>query len=386
MERQKILDELAEIQRRIAEYLAILGSDKKLRGVIIDELREVQKNFGDERRTEIVEDTGEIRLEDLVAVEDMAVTVTRGGYLKRTSVDTYRRQTRGGKGRIGMSTRAEDFVEHLIVASTHSYLLIFTTRGRVYWLKVYEIPDATTTGKGKHISNLINLQPDETVKAFLSVKDFVPDQFIVMVTKKAVIKKSELTEFDNPMSRGIIAVSLDDGDELISAKITDGKSFVFLGSHEGMAIRFEESEVRPMGRQARGVRAMDLAEDDFLIGMEVVENDAMILSIAENGFGKRTPLEDYRLTHRGAKGVINMKTTKKTGNVVAILSVREDSELIIVSQNGKIIRIESSTIRQAGRSTQGVKLVSLEEADKVAAASVIPEAEPDAPQDTLPLQ
>jgi DNA gyrase subunit A len=387
MEQQKILDELAEIQRRIAEFLSILGSDKRLRTVIIEELREVQKNFGDERRTEIIEDTGEIRLEDLVAVEDMAVTVTRGGYLKRTSVDTYRRQTRGGKGRIGMGTRAEDFVEHLIVASTHSYLLIFTTRGRVYWLKVYEIPDATTTGKGKHISNLINLQPDETVKAFLSVKDFVPDQFIVMVTKKAVIKKSELTEFDNPMSRGIIAVSLDDGDELISAKITNGKSFVFLGSHEGMAIRFEEGEVRPMGRQARGVRAMDLAEDDFLIGMEVVEKDAMILSIAENGFGKRTPLEDYRLTHRGAKGVINMKTTKKTGNVVALLSVKEDSELIIVSQNGKIIRIESSTIRQAGRSTQGVKLVSLEEADKVAAASVIPDADPDVlPQETLPLQ
>ena len=317
MEQQKILDELADIQRRIAEYLEILGSDKVLRDLIIKELREVQKNFGDERRTEIIEDTGEIRLEDLVAVEDMAVTVTRGGYLKRTSVDTYRRQTRGGKGRIGMGTRAEDFVEHLIVASTHSYLLIFTTRGRVYWLKVYEIPDATTTGKGKHISNLINLQPDETVKAFLSVKDFVPDQFIVMVTKHGVIKKSELTEFDNPMSRGIIAVSLDEGDELISRQDhATATTYIFLGSHEGMAIRFEEGEVRPMGRQARGVRAMDLAEDDYLIGMEVVEKDGLILSIAENGFGKRTPLEDYRLTHRGGKGVINMKTTKKTGNVV----------------------------------------------------------------------
>src|SRR4051794_5955902 len=388
MEQQKILDELAEIQRRIAEYLEILGSDKVLRDLIVKELREVQKDYGDGRRTEIIEDTGEILLEDLVAVEDVAITVTRGGYLKRTSVDTYRRQTRGGKGRIGMGTRAEDFVERLLVASTHSYLLIFTTRGRVYWLKAYEIPDATTIGKGKHISNLINLQPDETAKAFLSVKDFVPDQFIVMVTKHGVIKKSELTEFDNPLQRGIIAVTLDEGDELISAKITMGNNYIFLGSHEGMAIRFEEGEVRPMGRQARGVRAMDLAEDDFLIGMEVVAADAMILSIAENGFGKRTPLEDYRLTHRGAKGVINMKTTKKTGNVVALLSVREDSELIIVSQNGKIIRIESSTIRQAGRSTQGVKLVSLEEADKVAAASVIPDADPDAiiPQDTLPLQ
>jgi DNA gyrase subunit A len=390
MEQQKILDELGDIQRRIAEYLEILGSDTVLRAVIIKELKEVQKEHGDDRRTEIIEDTGEIRLEDLVAVEDMAVTVTRGGYLKRTSVDTYRRQTRGGKGRIGMGTRAEDFVEHLIVASTHSYLLIFTTRGRVYWLKVYEIPDATTTGKGKHLSNLINLQTDETVKAFLSVKEFVADRFIVMVTRKGVIKKSELKEFDNPMARGIIAVTLDEGDELIAARITNGTNFIFLASHEGMAVRFEEGEVRPMGRQARGVRAMDLEDDDYLIGAEMVDESAMILSIAENGFGKRTPLKDYRLTHRAGKGVINMKTTNRTGRVVGILSVKDDSELIIVSQNGKIIRIESSTIRQAGRSTQGVKLVSLEPDDKVAAASVIPEAEPEPEngpgQDTLPLQ
>jgi DNA gyrase subunit A len=375
MEQQKILDELAEIERRIAEYLSILGSDKVLRDLIVDELKEVRKDYGDERRTEIIEDTGEILLEDLVAVEDVAITVTRGGYLKRTSVDTYRRQTRGGKGRIGMGTRAEDFVERLIVASTHSYLLIFTTRGRVYWLKAYEIPDASTVGKGKHISNLISLQPDETAKAFLSVKDFVPDQFIIMVTRDGVIKKSELTEFDNPMSRGIIAVSLDEGDELISAKITPGDNYVFLGSHQGQAIRFLETQVRPMGRQARGVRAMHLAEGDYLIGMEVVERDGLILSIAENGYGKRTPLENYRLTARGGKGVINMKTTKKTGKVIDILSVKEDSDLMIVSQNGKIIRIESSTIRQAGRSTQGVRLVTLEEGDKVAAASVIPDTE-----------
>ncbi len=388
MERQKILDELADIQRRIAGYLEILGSDKILREVIVKELQEVQKDFGDERRTEIIEDTGEIKLEDLVAVEDVAITVTRGGYLKRTSVDTYRRQTRGGKGRIGMGTRAEDFVEYLLVASTHSYLLIFTTRGRVYWLKAYEIPDASTTGKGKHISNLINLQGDESVKAFLSVKDFVADQFIVMVTKKGVIKKCELTEFDNPMARGIIAMSLDEGDELIGARITDGKNFIFLGSHDGQAIRFAESEVRAMGRPAHGVWAMDLAEDDYLIGMEVVEKDGLILSIAEHGYGKRTALEDYRLTRRGGKGVINMKTTKKTGPVVAILSVREDSDLMIVSQSGKIIRIESSTIRQAGRSTQGVTLVKMEEGDQVAAASVIPDTEgPNGNgQETLPVQ
>ncbi|MBS1859899.1 MAG: DNA gyrase subunit A, partial [Acidobacteria bacterium] len=389
MEQAKILEELAEIQRRIAEYLEILGSDKVLRDLIVKELREVQKDYGDARRTEIIEDTGEIRLEDLVAVEDVAITVTRGGYLKRTAVDTYRRQTRGGKGRIGMSTRAEDFVEHLIVASTHSYLLIFTTRGRVYWLKAYEIPDAATTGKGKHITNLISLQPDETPKAFLAVKDFVANQYIVMVTRHGVIKKSELTEFDNPMSRGIIAVTLDDGDELIAAKITNGENYIFLGSHEGQAIRFNEDNVRAMGRQARGVRAMDLADGDYLVGMEVVEKDGLILSIAENGFGKRTPLEDYRLTARGGKGVINMKTTNRTGRVVTILSVKDDTEVMIVSQNGKMIRIESGTIRQVGRSTQGVKLVSLEEGDKVAAAGVIPETEVpigDDPQGTLPVQ
>src|SRR5208282_2886080 len=244
MERQKILDELADIQRRIAEYLEILGSDKVLRDVIVKELREVQKEYGDARKTSIEEDTGEIRLEDLVAVEDMAVTVTRGGYLKRTSVDTYRRQSRGGKGRIGMGTRTEDFLEHLIVASTHAYLLIFTDKGRVYWLKIYEIPDAATVGKGKHVSNLINLQPDDTVKAFLAVREFVPDQYIVMATKHGVIKKCELTEFDNPMARGIIAVSLDDGDELISVHLTNGTNWIFLGSHDGQAIRFAEGQVR----------------------------------------------------------------------------------------------------------------------------------------------
>jgi DNA gyrase subunit A len=373
MEQQKILDELAELQRRITDMLEILGSDKILREVIVKELKEVQKDFGDERRTQIVEDTGEILLQDLVAVEDVAITVTRGGYLKRTAVDTYRRQTRGGKGRIGMGTRAEDVVEHLLVASTHSYLLIFTTRGRVYWLKAYEIPDASTVGKGKHISNLINLQNDEEVKTFLSVKDFVPDQFVVMVTRHGVIKKSELTEFDNPMARGIIAVTLDEGDELIGARITNGGNYIFLGSREGQAIRFAESDVRAMGRQAHGVRAMKLAEGDYLVGVEVVEKDGLILSMGENGYGKRTPLDSYRLTARGGKGVINMKTTGKTGKVVAILSVKEDTDLVIVSQNGKIIRIEASTIRQAGRSTQGVRLVSLEEGDKVAAASMIPD-------------
>jgi len=375
MEIQKIIDELAEIQKQIAEYLEILASDKKLRGIIVQELKDVQKEFGDERRTQIVEDTGEIHLEDLIQMEDVAVTVTHGGYLKRTACDTYRRQSPGGKGRIGMGTRTEDVVDHLVVASTHAYLLVFTTKGRVYWLKIYEIPDAGTTGKGKHISSLINLQADEAVKAFLPVKDFVAGQYIVMVTKQGVIKKCELTEFDNPMSRGIIAVSLDEGDELLAARLTNGDNYIFLGTHEGKAIRFHESDVRAMGRPARGVRAMDLAEGDSIIGAEVVNKEGLILSISENGYGKRTELEEYRLTARGGKGVINMKVTPKTGKVVAILSVKEESDLMIITKDGKIIRLEAGEIRQAGRSTQGVRLVRMDDGDQVAAASVIPEAE-----------
>ncbi len=375
MEQQKILDELAEIQRMIAGYMEILGSETVLRALIVKELKEVQKDFGDARRTEIVEDSGDIRLEDLVQMEDVAVTVSRGGYLKRTSMDTYRRQTRGGKGRIGMGTRSEDVVEHLVVASTHAYLLIYTTKGRVYWLKIYEIPDAGTTGKGKHISNLIALQPDEQVKAFLPVKEFVEGQFIVMVTRNGVIKKCELTEFDNPLARGIIAISLDEADELIAARLSNGDNYMFLATYEGMAIRFLEKEVRAMGRPARGVAAMDLAEGDYLVGAEVVEKDGLMLSISENGYGKRTPLEDYRLTHRGGKGVINMKVTKKIGNVVSVLSVKEDTDVVVISAEGKILRTESNNIRQAGRSTQGVRLVNLDEGDKVAAASVVPESE-----------
>jgi DNA gyrase subunit A len=385
MEQQNILDELAEVQRLIVEYVEILGSEKVLKTLVIKELKEVQKEFGDERRTQIIEDTGEIRLEDLVQMEDVAVTVSRGGYLKRTSVDTYRRQSRGGKGRIGMGTRSEDVVEHLVIASTHAYLLIFTNKGRVYWLKIYEIPDAGTAGRGKHVSGLITLQPDETVKAFLPVKEFVPAKFIVMVTRQGVIKKCELTEFDNPLSRGIVALALDGGDELLGAAITNGDNFIFLGSHEGMAIRFNEEEVRAMGRPARGVRAMDLEEGDYLVGLLVVEKEGLILSISQNGFGKRTQLEEYRLTGRGRKGVINMKTTAKVGKVVAVLSVKENTDLMIITKDGKIIRLESGEIRQAGRSTQGVRLVRMEEGDQVAAASVIPETE-ETTNGELPLQ
>ncbi len=388
MEQQKILEELAEIQKRIAEYLEILGSEKVLKDLIVKELKEVQKDWGDDRRTQIVEDTGEILLEDLVADEDVAVTVTRGGYLKRTAVDTYRRQSRGGKGRIGMGTRAEDFVEHMLIASTHSYLLIFTDKGRVYWLKIYEIPDATTIGKGKHISGLISLQPDENPCAFLPVKEFTAETFIAMVTRKGVIKRCELTEFDNPMSRGIIAMGIDEGDLLLGARLTKGTNYIFLATRNGKAIRFNESQVRAMGRPARGVTAMDLEDGDDIIALEVVEKEGLILTISQHGYGKRTPLGDYRLTARGGKGVINMKTTSKTGEVVSSLSVKEDTDVMIISKDGKIIRLEASEIRQAGRSTQGVRLVRLEEGDAVAAAGVVPDEEVVEPngQGDLPLK
>ncbi len=376
MERQKILDELAEIQKRIQEYLEILGSEKVLRNLIVKELRDVQKQYADERRTQIVEDTGEIQIEDLIADEDVAITVTHAGYMKRTMVDTYRKQSRGGKGRIGMGTRTEDFVEHLLIASTHSYILVFTNLGRVYWLKVYEAPDVGTSGRGKNVVNLVNLQPGETVKAFLPVKQFIPGVYIVMVTKHGVIKKCELTEFDNPRASGIIAMSLEEGDELIAARLTDGSQQVFLGSHNGKAIRFPEGKVRPMGRPAHGVRAMTLENDDYLVGMEAVTKEGLILTICENGHGKRTPLEAYRITSRGGKGVINIKTTERNGKVVSVLNVGESRNIFIITKDGKIIRLEASEIREAGRSTQGVRLVRLEEGDHVAAASVIPDEEP----------
>ncbi len=377
MEQDKIMAELEEIQKMIGEYLEILGSEKRLKEVITDELKEMRKDFGDERRTQIIEDTGEILLEDLIQEEDVAITVTRGGYLKRTAVDTYRRQTRGGKGRIGMTTRQEDVVEHLIIASTHNYLLIFTTKGRLYWLKNYVIPDSGTASKGKHISGLINLQPDEGVKAFLPVKEFTAGKYIIMVTRNGVIKKCELTEFDNPMARGIIAIGIDDGDELIQAMISEGNNYVFCGTRQGMAIRFLESEVRAMGRPARGVKAMELEAGDYIVGAEVTEAEGLILAISENGYGKRTPIEDYRLTHRGGRGVINMKTTNKVGHVMAVMKVTDNTDLMIITADGKIIRIESGEIRQAGRSTQGVRLVRMDDGDRVAAACKVPDSGPE---------
>jgi len=375
LERQKILDELEEIRKRIQELEAILASDRLLKNIIVKELREVQKDYGDKRRTEIIEEQAEIKLEDLIPVEDVAVTVSHQGYLKRTPVATYHHQGRGGKGRIGMKTREEDFVEDLFVSSTHSYMLIFTNRGKVFWLKVYEIPDAGITGRGKNIVNLVNLEQDEKVAAFLPVTDFAEEKYVVMTTRSGVIKKCRLSEFDNPMARGIIAVSLDKGDELIAVGETTGDKFIFLGTHDGKAIRFLEKGVRPMGRQARGVTAMNLAKGDFLVGMEAVGSEGWILTVTEQGYGKRTELGEYRVTARAGKGIINLKTTDAKGKVVGIINVTEDSEVMIITQQGKIIRLESNDIRSAGRSTQGVRLVKLEEGDQIAAACKIPKEE-----------
>jgi DNA gyrase subunit A len=393
---EEILKELEEIRQKIAEYESILASDKKLRGVIVKELEEVKKDYGDERRTQIIDESTEITLEDLIADEQVIVTVSHSGYLKRTPLSTYRQQRRGGTGRTGMKTREEDFVEYLFAASTHSYLLILTNSGRVYWLKVYEVPDVGAAGKGKHMGNLVALQPGETVKTLLEVRNLEEEnRYVFFATRNGTVKKTPVKDFSNVMSRGIIAIGIDKGDELVAARLTDGSQIVFLASHEGQAIRFDEEDVRSMGRPAYGVRGMDLDKDDYIVGMAVTPKEAkkktngkgeeevspsLILSVTENGYGKRTPIEEYRLQSRGGKGVINVKTTARNGKVVSIMLVDETSEAMLISQFGKIIRIDTTTIREAGRSTQGVRLLNLEPGDRVASAAVIQEKEEEEPK------
>jgi DNA gyrase subunit A len=404
----EIANELKEVRDDITEYESILGSEKKLRGVIIKELEEVKKAYGDERRTRIEDEAAEIVLEDLIADEQVAVTVSHSGYMKRTPISTYRMQRRGGTGRTGMKTREEDFVEHLFLASTHAYILIFTNNGRVYWLKVYEIPDVSAAGRGKHIGNLVGLQPGESVRTMVAVRNLEEEsKYVFFATRNGTVKKSELREFMHVRSNGINAIGIDPGDELVAVRITNGNQIVFLASHEGMAIRFDESHVRPMGRGAFGVRGIDLEKEDYVIGMatttkpdapappkEKVEGEVevvdeaikgdLILSVTEGGFGKRTPAESYRLTNRGGKGVINLKTTERVGKVVGIAQVDEKSEVMLISHYGKIIRMDSTTIRESGRNAQGVRLLQLEPGDRVAAAVVIaPEAEPNGNGGTL---
>jgi DNA gyrase subunit A len=403
----EISNELKEVRDNIAEYESILGSEKKLRGVIIKELEEVKKAYGDERRTRIEDEAAEIVLEDLIADEQVAVTVSHSGYMKRTPISTYRMQRRGGTGRTGMKTREEDFVEHLFLASTHAYIMMFTNNGRVYWLKVYEIPDVSAAGRGKHIGNLVGLQPGETVKTMLAVRNLEEaNKYIFFATRNGLVKKSELREFMHVRSNGINAIGIEDGDELVACRVTDGNQIIFLASHEGMAVRFDESHVRPMGRAAYGVWGIDLEKNDYVVGMatttkpdapkektategepEVVDvtvKGSLILSVTENGFGKRTAAEEYRLTNRGGKGVINLKTTERVGKVIGIAQVDETSEVMLISHYGKIIRMDSTTIRESGRNAQGVRLLQLEPGDRVAAAVVIaPEAEPNGNGGTL---
>jgi DNA gyrase subunit A len=396
----EILKELKSIREHIAELEEILSSDKKLKQVISGELKEVHKAYGDDRRTQIVDKVDEIKLEDLIADSEMLITVSHNGYIKRTAADTYRHQSRGGKGRIGARTKEEDFVEHLFIASAHSYILLFTSKGRVYWLKVYELPEAAAATRGRAISSLVKFQEDEKLTALVAARNLEEaGQFVFMATRNGTVKKSALTEFSNPRSTGIIAITLDGKDELIGAKLTDGKKMIFLASHEGQAILFRETEVRPMGRGAGGVNGMDLDKDDYVVSMDAVqpafdiiakehnqtsqnleelENEhikdsltTLMLTVAEKGYGKRTPLSEYRITSRGGKGVVNMKTTDRNGYVVATLQVTEESDVMIITHNGKVIRVHANEIREAGRSTQGVRLLRLDDDDSVAAAAVL---------------
>ena len=398
----EIMKELKSIRETIAELEEILSSDRKLKSVITAELKEVHKAYGDDRRTQIVDKVDEIKLEDLIADTEMLITVSHAGYIKRTAAETYRHQSRGGKGRIGARTKEEDFVEHMFIASAHSYILLFTSKGRVYWLKVYELPEAAAATRGKAISSLVKFQEDEKLTALVASRNLEEEgRFVFMATKSGTVKKSTLMEFSNPRSTGIIAINLEDKDELIGAKLTDGKQMIFLASHEGQAILFRETEVRPMGRNAGGVNGMDLDKDDHVVSMDAVQPDfaiiekehkqttqnledleneqikdsltTLMLTVAEKGYGKRTPLAEYRITSRGGKGVVNMKTTDRNGFVIGTLQVTEESDVMIITHNGKVIRVHANEIREAGRSTQGVRLLRLDEDDSVAAAAVLQE-------------
>jgi DNA gyrase subunit A len=393
----ELLRELGEVRTNIAEYESILASEPKLRAVIVKELEEIRDKYGDARRTHILDETAELQLEDLIADEQVAVTVSHSQYLKRTPISIYRQQRRGGTGRLGMKTREEDFVQQLIVNSTHAFLLCFTNTGRVYWLKVYEVPDVGAAGKGKSMASLLNLQPGEQVRNILPVRNLSEEgKFIFFATRKGTVKRTPLKDFCNVMARGIIAIGIDEDDELIGVRITDGKQVIFLATHDGIAIRFNENDVRSMGRPAYGVRGIDLGKNDYLVGLAATpaertahENGgntpSLILTVTSNGFGKRTDVDEYRLQTRGGKGVINLKTSSKNGKVNAIQLVDETSELMVISQYGKIIRIDTKTIRAAGRSTMGVKLLNLDPEDKVAAAVVIPPEELKAEGDVPPL-
>jgi len=364
LERQKILDELAELLKLIERLLAILSSDRLVMQIVVEELRKVQDKYSDPRRTQILAEEGEFRIEDLIAEEDMAITVSNTGYIKRTAITNYRNQRRGGKGRIGMRTREEDFVSHLFIASTHAYIMIFSDRGRAYWLKVHEIPDVGPDGRGKAIANLVSMEEGERIAALLAVKEFEPDKFIVMGTRNGVVKKTELSAFSNPRAGGIIAMGVEEGDAVIAANLSDGKGEIFIATRDGMAIRFKEDDVRPMGRSAYGVRGISLRDADAVVAMEVLTPGGTILSVTEQGYGKRTGLDEYRLQSRGGIGIINIQTSERNGKVIGVAHVSDDAELMLITQQGKILRMAAKDIRTIGRATQGVRLIDIEGEDR----------------------
>ncbi len=373
LERQKILDEYAEIIKYIAELENILQNESVLRQVIVDELTEVKRQYADVRRTVIVDAGVELSIEDLIPDEDVAITVTKAGYIKRTPVSTYSRQGRGGKGRLGATAKNEDFVEHLFIASTHAYLMIFTDDGQVYKIKVHEIPEAAAAARGKAVVNLVQLSSERKLVAVMPVRDFGEEVYLTMVTKNGVIKKTALSDYQNIRASGINAINIDPGDELLDIIRTDGTRQILIATHDGMAVRFNESDVRPMGRVARGVRGVNLRKGDYVVSVCSVsqEGTEKILSVSEKGYGKQTTVGSYRLAKRGGIGVINMKTTEKTGKVVAAFPVEEDSEIMIITQQAKLIRLGVDKIRETGRSAQGVTLIKCGEDDLVTSASLL---------------
>ena len=368
LERQKVLDELAELHAVIERLRRILSSEGLLMGLVVEELRAVQERYGDARRTEIVDDPGELRIEDLIAEEDMAITVSNTGYIKRTALSEYRSQRRGGKGRLGMRTRGEDFLTHLFVASTHAYILIFSDQGRVYWLKVYTIPDVGPSGRGKAIANLVSMVPGEKIAALLAVREWPEEdgeRYIVTGTRLGTIKKTDLRAFRNPRQGGIIAAGVSENDAVIAAELTDGQGQVFIGTRRGKAIRFEEQDVRPMGRTATGVRGIRLRAEDEVVAMAVVRPGGTLLTVTENGYGKRTPLDEYRVQSRGGLGIISIQTSARNGRVAGIAYVENEDELMLITQQGKVLRMDTTDIRPIGRATQGVRLIEIDDQDLV---------------------
>ena len=377
LERDKIMEEHRATVELIGKLRAILADEKQIYQIIVDELKAIRKKFGDERRTQIIARSEEISIEDLIVDEDMAVTISHEGYIKRNPVSLYRAQRRGGKGKMGTTTKEEDFVEYLFIASMHSYILFFTTIGKVYWIKVHELPQASRAAKGKPIVNLLNLEAGERVSAFLSVREFVDGRFVIFATKRGSIKKTDLMLYSNPRASGIRAIGLEPGDEVIGVRLTDGQQELILSTLDGQSIRFKEEQVRPTGRGTYGVVAIRLDDGDAVVSMEMLNRGASILTVSENGYGKRTEMDEYRLQSRGGKGIITMKTTEKTGRVVGGQQVTQDDQLMLVTTNGKIIRLRMKDIRVIGRNTQGVRLIELEEGERVVSLARLAEKEDD---------